>query len=186
MPIPPIPSRATVGRSSLLKSSAVITTKTMVLRRESFASTTSTGRFGTYEGGKEKAPAAICRKVALGEDNGEIEVWGDGEQTRSFMYVDDCVEGLIRIMASDYRDPSTWGTDEFVTINELVDLVARNRGQTDQEDVITSKDRKECAAGTATTRSARHVGLGAIHPTGAGLGHYLSMDRVSSGPASRS
>ena len=83
------------------------------------------GPLGTYEGGKEKAPAAICRKVALAEDHGEIEVWGDGEQTRSFMYVDDCVEGLIRIMASEHRDPLNLGTDELVTINELVDMVAR-------------------------------------------------------------
>jgi nucleoside-diphosphate-sugar epimerase len=83
------------------------------------------GPLGTYEGGKEKAPAAICRKVALTEENGEIEVWGDGQQTRSFMYVDDCVEGLIRIMASDYRGPLNLGTDELVTINELVDMVAR-------------------------------------------------------------
>jgi GDP-D-mannose 3',5'-epimerase len=83
------------------------------------------GPLGTYEGGKEKAPAAICRKIALTEDNGEIEVWGDGQQTRSFMYVDDCVEGLTRIMASDYRDPLNLGTNELVTINELVDMVAK-------------------------------------------------------------
>ncbi len=82
------------------------------------------GPLGTYEGGKEKAPAAISRKVALVEDGGEIEVWGDGEQTRSFMYVDDCVEGLIRIMASDCRDALNLGTDELVTINQLVDMVA--------------------------------------------------------------
>jgi nucleoside-diphosphate-sugar epimerase len=87
------------------------------------------GPLGTYEGGKEKAPAAICRKVALSEENGEIEVWGDGEQTRSFMYVEDCVEGLIRIMASDYREPLNLGTDELVTINELVNLVARIAGK---------------------------------------------------------
>jgi GDP-D-mannose 3', 5'-epimerase len=87
------------------------------------------GPLGTYEGGKEKAPAAICRKVAASEENGEIEVWGDGEQTRSFMYVDDCVEGLIRIMASDYRNPLNLGTDELVTINQLVDLVARIAGR---------------------------------------------------------
>jgi nucleoside-diphosphate-sugar epimerase len=87
------------------------------------------GPLGTYEGGKEKAPAAICRKVAASEENGEIEVWGDGEQTRSFMYVDDCVEGLIRIMASDYRNPLNLGTDELVTINQLVDLVTRIAGR---------------------------------------------------------
>jgi nucleoside-diphosphate-sugar epimerase len=87
------------------------------------------GPLGTYEGGKEKAPAAICRKVALAEDVGEIEVWGDGEQTRSFMYVDDCVEGLIRIMASDYREPLNLGRAELVTISELVNLVARIAGK---------------------------------------------------------
>ena len=68
---------------------------------------------GYYEGGKEKAPAAICRKVALATDGDEIEVWGDGEQTRSFMYVDDCVEGIHRIMRSDYPHPLNLGTDEL-------------------------------------------------------------------------
>lgn len=87
------------------------------------------GPLGTYEGGKEKAPAAICRKLALAEDDGEIEVWGDGEQTRSFMYVDDCVEGLIHIIASDYREPLNLGRAELVTINELVNLVARIAGK---------------------------------------------------------
>ena len=87
------------------------------------------GPLGTYEGGKEKAPAAISRKVALAQVNDEIEVWGDGEQTRSFMYVDDCVEGLTRIMASDYRDALNLGTDELITINGLVDLVAKIAGK---------------------------------------------------------
>jgi len=87
------------------------------------------GPLGTYDGGKEKAPAAICRKVALATDGDEIEIWGDGEQTRSFMYVDDCVEGLIRIMASDYRDALNLGTDELVTINQLVDMVCDTAGK---------------------------------------------------------
>src|SRR5579863_6912923 len=87
------------------------------------------GPLGTYDGGKEKAPAAISRKVALAESGGEIEIWGDGEQTRSFMLVDDCVEGLTRIMASDYRDALNLGTDELVTINGLVDLVANAAGK---------------------------------------------------------
>lgn len=81
------------------------------------------GPLGTYDGGKEKAPAAICRKVALARDGEQIEVWGDGKQTRSFMYIDDCVEGLIRIMAGDFRDALNLGTDELVTIDELVDIV---------------------------------------------------------------
>jgi nucleoside-diphosphate-sugar epimerase len=87
------------------------------------------GPLGTYDGGKEKAPAAICRKVALAADGDQIEVWGDGKQTRSFMYVDDCVEGLVRIMASDYRDALNLGTDELVTIDQLVDLVCEVAGK---------------------------------------------------------
>lgn len=82
------------------------------------------GPLGTYEGGKEKAPAAISRKVALAHDGGDIEIWGDGEQTRSFMYIDDCVEGLTRLMASNHHDALNLGTDRLVTINELVDLVS--------------------------------------------------------------
>jgi GDP-D-mannose 3', 5'-epimerase len=87
------------------------------------------GPLGTYDGGKEKAPAAISRKVALAEDGGEIEVWGDGQQTRSFMYVDDCIEGLMRIMASEYQDALNLGTNELVTINQLVDLVCEVAGK---------------------------------------------------------
>ena len=87
------------------------------------------GPLGTYEGGKEKAPAAISRKVALADDGGEIEVWGDGEQTRSFMYIDDCVEGLVRLMASDYAEPLNLGTDRLVTINQLIDLVSDIAGK---------------------------------------------------------
>jgi GDP-D-mannose 3',5'-epimerase len=87
------------------------------------------GPLGTYEGGKEKAPAAISRKVAFTPDGGEIEVWGDGEQTRSFMHVDDCVEGIHRIMRSDYPHPLNLGTDELVTINELVDMVSDIAGK---------------------------------------------------------
>jgi GDP-D-mannose 3', 5'-epimerase len=87
------------------------------------------GTLGTYDGGKEKAPAAICRKVALAVDGDEIEVWGDGEQTRSFMHVDDCVEGIYRIMRSDYPRPLNLGTDELVTVNQLVDMVAEVSGK---------------------------------------------------------
>lgn len=83
------------------------------------------GPLGTYEGGREKAPAAIMRKVAEAEDGGEIEVWGDGKQTRSFCYIDDCVEGLVRIMNSGYTKPLNLGTDELVTIDQLVDIVCQ-------------------------------------------------------------
>lgn len=87
------------------------------------------GPLGTYDGGKEKAPAAICRKVALAEDGGGIEVWGDGEQTRSFCYISDCVEGLRRIMESGYTKPINLGTEELVTINQLVDAVCAAAGK---------------------------------------------------------
>jgi GDP-D-mannose 3',5'-epimerase len=87
------------------------------------------GPLGTYEGGKEKAPAAISRKVALASDGCALEIWGDGEQTRSFIYVDDCVEGLIRLMASDYREPLNLGTDRLVSINKLVDIVSDIAGK---------------------------------------------------------
>ena len=88
------------------------------------------GPLGTFDGGKEKAPAAICRKVALVEDGGEIEVWGDGEQTRSFMHIDDCVEGIYRLMQSGSSEPMNLGNDRRVTVNELVDIVASAAGKT--------------------------------------------------------
>jgi nucleoside-diphosphate-sugar epimerase len=87
------------------------------------------GELGTYDGGREKSPAAICRKVALAEDGDTIEVWGDGQQTRSYCYVGDCVEGIHRLMRSDYRSPLNLGTDRMVTINELVDIVAKIAGK---------------------------------------------------------
>src|SRR5579862_721961 len=87
------------------------------------------GPLGTYEGGKEKAPAAICRKVALADDGGDIEVWGDGLQTRSFMFIPDCVDGLLRLMASNHREPLNLGTEEMVSVDELVDLVCEVAGK---------------------------------------------------------
>jgi GDP-D-mannose 3',5'-epimerase len=82
------------------------------------------GPLGTYDGGREKSPAAICRKVAQAHDEDAIEVWGDGLQTRSYCYIDDCVEGIYKLMRSDYRQPLNLGRDEMVSINQLVDLVA--------------------------------------------------------------
>src|SRR5256712_9799091 len=88
------------------------------------------GPLGTYDGGREKSPAAICRKIALAEDGGEIDVWGDGKQTRSYCYIDDCVEGIYRLARSDHHDPLNLGSDRLVTRNELVDIVARIAGKT--------------------------------------------------------
>jgi nucleoside-diphosphate-sugar epimerase len=87
------------------------------------------GPLGTYDGGREKAPAAICRKVAMLRDSDEIEIWGDGKQTRSFMYIDDCVEGIYRIMRSDYSGPLNLGTDELVSVNDLVDIICKIAGK---------------------------------------------------------
>jgi GDP-D-mannose 3', 5'-epimerase len=88
------------------------------------------GPLGTWDGGREKAPAAMCRKVATAKLAGaaEIEVWGDGEQTRSFCYIDDCLDGLMRLMASDYREPLNLGQDRLVTINQLADMVCAIAG----------------------------------------------------------
>ncbi len=88
------------------------------------------GPFGTYDGGREKAPAAICRKVATAALTGkhEIEIWGDGKQTRSFTYIDDCVEGTLRLTASDVREPLNIGSDQLVSIDELVDIVTSIAG----------------------------------------------------------
>jgi GDP-D-mannose 3', 5'-epimerase len=88
------------------------------------------GPFGTWEGGREKVPAALCRKVAVAKltGNPEVEIWGDGEQTRSFCYVDDCVTGLYKLMRSDYADPLNLGQDRLVTINQLADMIAEIGG----------------------------------------------------------
>ena len=87
------------------------------------------GPLGTYDGGREKSPAAICRKICLANDQDEIEVWGDGNQTRSYCYIDDCVEGIFRLMVSDHREPLNLGQDRLISINELVDMVADVAGK---------------------------------------------------------
>lgn len=88
------------------------------------------GPEGTYDGGREKAPAAICRKIALADDPGKIPIWGDGLQTRSFLYIDDCLEGVIKLMKSDHDEPINIGSDRLVTINELTDIVIKASGKT--------------------------------------------------------
>jgi len=80
---------------------------------------------GTWDGGREKAPAAICRKVALQKNNESIEIWGDGKQTRSFLYIDECIEATRRLMESDFIGPVNIGSEEMVTINELVNIVSK-------------------------------------------------------------
>jgi GDP-D-mannose 3',5'-epimerase len=88
------------------------------------------GPYGTWQGGREKAPAAMCRKIAYAKltGNPEIEIWGDGEQTRSFCYIDDCLEGIYRLMRSDYAEPLNLGQDRLISINQLADLVSDAAG----------------------------------------------------------
>jgi nucleoside-diphosphate-sugar epimerase len=87
------------------------------------------GPLGTYDGGREKSPAAICRKVALANDGDDIEVWGDGKQTRSYCYIDDCVEGIYRLMQSEHSDPLNLGQDRMISVDELVDIVSQIAGK---------------------------------------------------------
>jgi len=89
------------------------------------------GPYGTWDGGKEKFPAAVCRKIAKANDGDEIEIWGDGEQTRSFLYIDDCIEGVRHLMNSEtFHGPVNIGADQMISINDTVDLVAQIAGKT--------------------------------------------------------
>jgi nucleoside-diphosphate-sugar epimerase len=87
------------------------------------------GPEGTYKGGREKAPAALCRKVAEASDTGKITIWGDGKQTRSFCYIDDCIRGIEALMESDYAKPVNIGSDRLVTIDELADMIIKISGK---------------------------------------------------------
>lgn len=87
------------------------------------------GPYGTYDGGKEKAPAAICRKVAKCVDGGVIEIWGDGKQTRSFLYIDECIEAVVKLMGSNFDKPINIGSEEMISINDLAKLVITISGK---------------------------------------------------------
>jgi GDP-D-mannose 3',5'-epimerase len=87
------------------------------------------GPYGTFEGGKEKAPAAFCRKVAMAPDNGSVEVLGDGLQTRSFLYIDECIEGILRFMQKDYKGPLNIGSDEMISMNDFMSLIIEVSGK---------------------------------------------------------
>ncbi len=89
------------------------------------------GPYGTYDGGREKAPAAISRKVVQAGPGSEIEIWGDGEQTRSFCFIDDCVEGIYRLMQSDHTEPINLGRDRMVSINQLAEMIIEISGKKD-------------------------------------------------------
>ena len=87
------------------------------------------GPLGSWKDGREKAPAALCRKVAMAKDDGEIEIWGDGEQTRSFLYVDECLEGVLRLTRSEWSGPVNIGSEEMVSINQLAQMIAELAGK---------------------------------------------------------
>jgi GDP-D-mannose 3', 5'-epimerase len=115
----------------------LVTERLCMHYREQYGIETRTVRFhnifgplGTWEGGREKAPAAMCRKVAVAKLKGDstVEIWGDGEQTRSFCYIDDCVEGIHRLMRSDHAEPLNLGQDRLISINQLCDMVAAAAG----------------------------------------------------------
>jgi GDP-D-mannose 3',5'-epimerase len=129
------------------------------------------GPLGTYDGGREKSPAAICRKVALAKNGGSIEVWGDGEQTRSYCCIDDCVEGIHRLMRSDVYEPVNLGTDQLVSINELVELVARIAGKTISKRHDLTKPQGVRGRNSDNTRLRQLLGWEPSTPLETGLRH---------------
>ncbi len=116
------------------------------------------GPLGTFEGGREKSPAALCRKIALAQENDEIEVWGDGRQTRSYCYVDDCVEGLHRLMRSGCAEPLNLGQDRLLSIDELVDLVAEVAGKQLKKRYDTSRPQGVRGRNSDNTRLRQVLG----------------------------
>ena len=136
------------------------------------------GPLGTYDGGKEKSPAAISRKVALAKNGGEIEVWGDGEQTRSYMYIDDCVEGLIRLMASNCADALNFGTDQSGqhqrTGRPGLQRCRQTIAQAPRPDKTARRPRPQQRQFPPSQRTR----LGTLHQPGTRPGHHLSLDRI--------
>jgi len=127
------------------------------------------GELGTYDGGREKSPAAICRKVALAKDGDEIEIWGDGNQIRSYCYIDDCIDGILKIMNCDYPLPVNIGTDRAVTINELVDIVSKIAGKTLKKRYDPTKPKGVRSRNADTTLIEKLVGWKASTSLEAGL-----------------
>jgi nucleoside-diphosphate-sugar epimerase len=116
------------------------------------------GPLGTFEGGREKSPAAMCRKIALAQPNDAIEVWGDGEQTRSYCYIDDCVEGIHRLMRSDWREPLNLGQDRMISINELVEMVSEIAGKPVKKTHDTTKPQGVRGRNSDNTRLRQVLG----------------------------
>ena len=119
------------------------------------------GPDGTWDGGREKAPAALCRKIAQAPEGGEIEIWGDGMQTRSFLYVDECVEAVRRLVESDFIGPVNIGSEEMVTINQLAECVMEVAGKHCTSAI--SMARLVCVGATQTTASSLKSWAGSPH-----------------------
>ncbi len=136
------------------------------------------GPLGTYDGGREKSPAAICRKVALAPDGGVIDIWGDGEQTRSYCYIDDCVEGIYRLMRSDFAAPLNLGQDRMVSINELADMVAKIAGKRIRKAYDLSKPQGVRGRNSDNTLLRKVLGWEPQVSLEEGLTITLSVDRV--------
>ena len=139
------------------------------------------GPLGTFEGGREKSPAAFCRKIALASENDEIEVWGDGQQTRSYCYIDDCVEGIHRLMRSEHREPLNLGQDRLVSIEELVRIVAFIAGKSVKLRYDTSKPQGVRGRNSDNTR-LRQV-LGWVPTTSLERGLELTYRWIEATPA---
>ncbi|TWT89283.1 NAD-dependent epimerase/dehydratase family protein [Neorhodopirellula pilleata] len=147
--------------------------------REDFGLCTRVARFhnvygphGTWEGGREKAPAAMCRKVIAAKTSGElsIEIWGDGKQTRSFMYIDDCINGICRIMDSEIVDPINLGSDELVTINQLAEIVEKIAGIQLEKKYNLSAPKGVNGRNSDNTRIQRSLGWAPSIPLAEGMG----------------
>ena len=135
------------------------------------------GPYGTYDGGREKVPAALCRKVAAVEPGGEIQVWGDGEQTRSFCYVDDCVEGIYRLMVSDYREPLNLGSEEMVTVNELARIIVEVSGKGRYHPAARRRPSGRARPQLRQPPAPRGAGVGALGHAPRGARANLPVDR---------
>ena len=170
------PRRGTAPRSSLWKSSANTTTRTTA-SRPGWSLPQRLRALGHLRRGQGEGPGGHQPQGGSGPEGDEIEVWGDGEQTRSFMHVEDCVEGIYRIMRSDYPHPLNLGTDELVTINELVDMVAEISGKRIAERHDLSKP-QGVGPKQRQQQAASGAGVGARDPAEGRAGAYLPLDRV--------
>jgi len=127
------------------------------------------GPLGTWQGGRERSWAAICRKIALASDGGEIEVWGDGEQARSYCYIDDCMEGIYKLMQSDIHEPINIGSDRSVSINELVDIISKIAKKTVKKRYDTSKPQGVRGRNSDNTKILKLLGWEPLIPLEEGL-----------------